>query len=152
VTARVLLLVPIAATTVLFPRIATLRDARRERRYLLLGLSVVAAVSAVCVALLWVFSVTVIDVGFGSKYEDGAAWLGPLSLAMALYGLAIVYLYHFLALGRARFGAVLVLLLGAQIVAYGLFHNAPSDLVGIQIAFGATAAVAGELWYRLRIR
>lgn len=147
VGARVLLLVPIAATTVLFPRVATLGDPRRERRHLLAGLAVVGAVSAVAVALLWAFAGTVVDLAFGSEYEAAAAWLGPLGLAMALYGLAIVYLYHFLALGRARFGAVLVALLAAQIVAFVLFHDAPRELVAIQIAFGAMAAAAGEVWY-----
>ena len=48
-----------------------------------------------------------IDLLFGSEYEAADAWLGPLCLAMALYGLAIVYLYHFLALGRARVAVVL---------------------------------------------
>ena len=38
VGARVLLLIPIAVTTVLFPRVATLRDRRRERTHLLAGL------------------------------------------------------------------------------------------------------------------
>ena len=41
VGARVLLLVPIGVTTVLFPRVATLRDPARERRHLLAGLGVV---------------------------------------------------------------------------------------------------------------
>jgi len=152
VGARVLLLVPIAATTVLFPRVATLADRRRERRHLIAGLAVVGGVSAVIVALLFAFGGTVIELAFGSEYSAAAEWLGPLSLAMALYGLAIVYLYHFLALGRARFGIVLVGLLAAQVVAYGLFHDAPRDLIGVQIAFGAAAAVAGEVWYLVRVR
>ena len=37
VGARVLLLVPIGVTTVLFPRVAVLRDRSRERRHLLAG-------------------------------------------------------------------------------------------------------------------
>ena len=148
VGARVLLLVPIAATTVLFPRVATLADSRRERRHLVAGLAIVAAVSAVGIAVLWAFAGTVVDIAFGSDYEDAAAWLGPLSLAMALYGLAIVYLYHFLALGRTRFAAVLLALFAAQIAAYALFHGEPADLVGVQLALGAAAAVSGELWYR----
>ena len=69
---------------------------------------------------------------------------------MALYGLAIVFLYHFLALGRARIAVVLALLLAAQIVAYALFHAEPADLIGVQIAFGAAAVVACEAWYLLR--
>jgi O-antigen/teichoic acid export membrane protein len=152
VGARVLLLVPVAVTTVLFPRVATLQDPGRERRHLLAGLGVTGAAGAVAVACLWLFSGTLIEVAFGSDYADAEKWLGPLGVAMALYGLTMVYLYHFLALGRVRFAAVLVALLGAQVVAYGLFHGSPDDLIGIQIAFAAASVVAAELWYLLRHR
>ena len=152
VGARVLLLIAIAATTVLFPRVASLHDRARERRHLLAGLAGVGAVSALSVLLLWVFAGPLVDVAFGSKYADAEAWLGPLSLAMALYGLTIVYLYHFLALGRARFGIVLSALFCAQLVAYALFHDTPDQLIGVQLGFGAASVAAGELWYLLRIR
>jgi O-antigen/teichoic acid export membrane protein len=150
VASKVLLLVPIAATTVLFPRVAILHDRARERRHLLAGLTVVAAASAVLTAFAWVFAEPLIDLLFGSKYSAADSWLGPLCLAMALYALAIVYLYHFLALGRARIAVVLVFLLAAQVVAYGLFHGEPADLIGVQITFGALTVVACEAWYLFR--
>ena len=150
VASKVLLLVPIAATTVLFPRIAVLHDRGRERTHLVAGLGVVAAASAFMTAFAWAFAEPLIDGLFGSEYEAAASWLGPLCLAMALYGLAIVYLYHFLALGRARIAAVLALLLTAQVVAYGLFHEEPGELIGVQLVFGAATVVACQLWYLLR--
>ena len=150
VASKVLLLVPIAATTVLFPLVAVLHDRTRERRHLLAGLGVVAAASALLTAIAWAFAEPLIDLLFGSEYEAADAWLGPLCLAMALYGLAIVYLYHFLALGRERVAVVLVVLLAAQTVAYALFHDEPSQLIGVQIAFGVLAVIACETWYHLR--
>jgi O-antigen/teichoic acid export membrane protein len=150
VASKVLLLVPIAATTVLFPRVATLRDRGRERRHLAAGLAVVAAASALATAIAWAFAGPIIDLLFGSEYEAAESWLGPLCLAMALYGLAIVFLYHFLALGRARIATALVLLLAAQIVAYALLHAEPADLIGVQIAFGAATVIACQAWYLLR--
>jgi O-antigen/teichoic acid export membrane protein len=150
VASKVLLLVPIAATTVLFPRVAVLHDRGRERRHLLAGLGVVAAASSLLTAFAWVFAEPLIDLLFGSEYEAGDAWLGPLCLAMALYGLAIVYLYHFLALGRERIAVVLALLLAAQMVAYALLHDEPSQLIGVQIAFGGLTVIACETWYHLR--
>jgi O-antigen/teichoic acid export membrane protein len=150
VASKVLLLVPIAATTVLFPRVAVLHDRARERRHLLAGLGIVAAASAVLTAFAWVFADPLIDLLFGSEYAAAESWLGPLCLAMALYGLAIVYLYHFLALGRARVAAVIAALLAAQIVAFALFHAEPSELIAVQIVFAAATAVACETWYLLR--
>ena len=150
VASKVLLLVPIAATTVLFPASRHSTIAPVSGSHLAAGLAVVAAASALATALAWAFAEPIIDLLFGSEYAAAESWLGPLCLAMALYGLAIVFLYHFLALGRARIAGVLVLLLGAQIVAYALFHAEPADLIGVQIAFGAATVVACETWYLLR--
>ena len=151
VASRVLLLVPIAATTVLFPRVATLGDRARERRHLAAGLAVVAAAAALVTALAWVFAERIIDLLFGAEYGAAESWLGPLCLAMALYGLGIVFLYHFLALGRVRIGGVLVLLLGVQIAGYALFHAEPGDLVAVQISFAAMTVLVCEMWYLLRL-
>jgi O-antigen/teichoic acid export membrane protein len=150
VAARVLLLVPIGVTVVLFPRVATLRDPARERRHLLAGLGVVAVVSAVATALLWSLAGPLVRGIFGREYKAAIPWLGPLSLAMALYALATVYLYHFLSLARTRFALVLVGVFAAQLVAFALLHGRPAELVGVQIATGAVTLAAAELWYLLR--
>jgi O-antigen/teichoic acid export membrane protein len=147
VGARALLLIPIAVTTVLFPRVATLGDPARERRHLLAGLAAVGATAAVATALLWTLAKPLIDVTFGSKYDDAAPWLGPLSLAMALYALATVYLYHFLSLGRFRFAAVVAGLLGAQLIVFAFLHASPNELIGVQIAVSAVTLVACEIWH-----
>ena len=147
VGARVLLLVPIGVTTVLFPRVAVLRDPARERRHLLAGLGVVALLGAVTTTLLWVFADELIRRVFGSDYAAAIPWLGPLSLAMALYALATVYVYHFLALARTRFALVLVAVLAAQLTAFAVLHGQPANLIGVQIAAAAVTVLAAELWY-----
>jgi O-antigen/teichoic acid export membrane protein len=150
VGARVLLLVPIGVTTVLFPRVAVLRDPGRERRHLLAGLGVVALLGALTTAVLWVFADELIRRVFGADYSAAASWLGPLSLAMALYALATVYLYHFLSLARTRFALVLVGVFAAQLVAFAVLHDRPAQLVGVQIAAAAVTLAAAELWYLVR--
>jgi O-antigen/teichoic acid export membrane protein len=150
VGARVLLLVPIGVTTVLFPRVAVLRDRRRERRHLLAGLAVVAVLGAVTTTLLWVFADELIRRVFGSDYSAAGSWLGPLSLAMALYALATVYVYHFLSLGRTRFALALVGVFAAQLVAFAVLHARPSELVGVQVAAAALTLASAELWYLVK--
>jgi O-antigen/teichoic acid export membrane protein len=145
----VLLLLPIGVTTVLFPRVATLRDRASERRHLLAGIGVVAALGAVTTAILWVLADPIVTVIFGEKYAAAVPWLGPLSLAMALYALATVYMYHFLSLARARFALVLCGVFALQVVLFGLFHASPSQLVGVQIGISALTVVAAEAWYLL---
>jgi len=150
VGARVLLLLPIGVTTVLFPRVATLRDRARERRHLLAGLAVVAALGAIATAILWVFADPIVTKVFGEKYAAAVPWLGPLSLAMALYALATVYMYHFLSLARTRFALVLCGVFALQLLLFGLFHSRPADLIGVQIGVSALTLAAAEVWYLLR--
>jgi O-antigen/teichoic acid export membrane protein len=152
VCARVLLLLPIGVVTVLFPRVATLRDPERERRHLLAGLAVVAVLGALATAFLWALAGPIVNDIFGTEYAAAAPWLGPLSLAMALYALATVYLYHFLSLGRARFALVLVTIQGAQLVAFAMLHGSPAELIGVQIVTATVTVVAAEAWYLLRGR
>ncbi len=146
VGARALLLVPIGVTTVLFPRVAVLRDPGRERRHLLAGLGTVGLLGAAATALLWAFAGPLIRSVFGREYAAAVPWLGPLSLAMALYALATVYVYHFLSLARTRFALVLVGIFGAQLVAFAVLHGRPADLVGVQIAAAAVTVLAAEVW------
>ncbi len=147
VGARALLLIPIAVTTVLFPRVATLGDAARERRHLLAGLAAVGVTAAVATAVLWTLAKPLIDITFGSKYGDAAPWLGPLSLAMALYALATVYLYHFLSLGRFRFSAVVAAMLVVQLIVFAFLHASPNQLIGVQITISAVTLAACEVWH-----
>ena len=102
--------------------------------------------------LLWTLATPLIEVTFGAKYSDAASWLGPLSLAMAMYALATVYLYHFLSLGRSRFSLVLTGLLAAQLVIFALVHGSPRELIGVQIGVSAATLVACEAWHLLRHR
>jgi O-antigen/teichoic acid export membrane protein len=150
VGARVLLLLPIGVTTVLFPRVATLRDRKSERRHLLAGLAVVAALGAVLTAVLWVLADPIVRGIFGDEYAAAVPWLGPLSLAMALYALATVYMYHFLSLARARFALVLVGVFVFQLVLFGFLHARPAELVGVQIGIATLTLAAAEAWYLLR--
>jgi O-antigen/teichoic acid export membrane protein len=152
VGARVLLLIPIAVTTVLFPRVATLRNRERERAHLLAGLAAVGITAAAATALLWTLATPLIDITFGSKYDHASSWLGPLSLAMALYALATVYLYHFLSLGRSRFALVIAGLLVAQLAIFGALHGSPRELIGVQIGVSSATLASAELWHLLRHR
>jgi O-antigen/teichoic acid export membrane protein len=137
-------------TTVLFPRVAVLRDRGRERRHLLAGLGVVGLLGALTTALLWLCAGPLVRHVFGHKYSAAVPWLGPLSLAMALYALATVYVYHFLSLARVRFALVLVGVLAAQLTAFAVLHGRPADLIGVQIAAAAVTLAAAEAWYLLR--
>lgn len=142
---RVLLLVPQTVTTVLFPRVSALGDPVRERRHLLGGVASVAAAGAVGIVLCAVAPHTLLDLTFGRRYGAAAPWLAPLALAMTGHAVGLVYLYHFLAVGRRRVGILFAGALGLQVALYAALHARPYDLVGVQVASALALVVACEL-------
>jgi len=148
-----LLVIPLAVTTVLFPKVATLSDPREERRHLLGGLAAVAALSAVGLILLFAVPEQLVRIAFGPKYVFAAPWLGPLGVAMALFALGNVYVYHFLSLGQSQYTTLLGALCVLQFVLYALFHAGPYDVIGVLTASAALLVVSSELFeQRLRRR
>jgi O-antigen/teichoic acid export membrane protein len=152
VGARTLLVIPMAATTVLFPRIAAMNDSRGERRYLLLGAAAVGAIGAVCAAVVLIFPSPLLHLAFGHKYDMAQSWIGPLSISMVFYGIGNVYLFHFLAQGRGRFMFVLTGVLLAQLTGFALFHGRPIDLVYVQIVTSVVVVIACEAFDRIGVR
>lgn len=146
--ARTILLAATAITTVLFTRIATLDDRSRERRHLLAGVGVAAALGLAAVLLLLVAGRLFLRVAFGSAYTGGVHWVVGLAVAMTLFGMANVYTYHFLALGRTRFVGLFAGVQALQVVLFALVHGRPASLVWVQIATGAVLLVTCETYYR----
>jgi O-antigen/teichoic acid export membrane protein len=148
VAARSLLLLPMIATTVLFPRVATLRDLGAERSHLIGGVIAVFLLGVVPLILFFTIPSELIEVGFGSDYLSGADWLGPLAVSMLIYALAEVYMFHFLALGRLRYGWVLAGGQALQLVMLGFFHGSVEAIITAQIVTAAVILVASELFDR----
>lgn len=146
--ARAMLVIPLAVTTVLFPRVATLSDAERERRHLLGGLAAVSLIGAVATAVLFAAPETIIRIAFGSAYVSAAPWLGPLAVAMTLFALANVYVYHFLSLGQSQYTILIAGVAAVQGALYALFHDRPADLIGVLIASAALLLAVSEVFER----
>ncbi len=150
--ARALLLIASVAATVLFPHVATLRDPRRERRFLLGGSAAVLSVVTPFVAVYWLWPHAVLAVTFGQSYAPARHWLGPLALAMALYAVATVYQFHFLSLGRTRYALLVVPIVAVQIALFAAFHARPGELVAIQVAVAGLLVLASESFEQVALR
>ena len=143
-----LLVIALAVTTVLFPRVATLRDPQIARRHLVGGLAAVAILGAIGTAILFAFPETLVRIAFGPKYVFASSWLGPLGIAMTLFALGNVYIYHFLSLGQSQYTLLLSALLVVQVALYALFHSAPADLIAVLIATAVLLVAGSELFER----
>ncbi len=150
VAAKTILLIPSGITTVLFPRVAKLRDRSRERAHMLAGLGTVFAVGTVAASIYWIFSDTIINLAFGSAYAPAAQWLGPLSFVMVLYAAVQIYLFHFLSLGGIRYALSVASLVGLQVVLLLLLHSSPTDLIIVQAIAAGVLVATGELFHLTR--
>jgi len=148
VAARSLLLLPIVATTVLFPRVAVLRDLAAERNHLLGGLGAVVALGVLPLVAFFAIPEQLIELGFGEEYTSGADWLGPLAAAMLIYALVEVYMFHFLALGRVRYAAVLGTGVALQLALYAFVHSDPDEIIYVQLVTATVLLVLSELFDR----
>ncbi len=148
VVARSLLIVPSTVTTVLFPHVSTLHDRVRERRHLLAALGATAGVALLVGGIIAAFPHTLLDVVFGHAYVQAAPWLWKLLLAMTLYALAYIYLFHFLAVGRIGYLFVAGPIVVVQGVFYLLLHARPLQLIVLQIGAAAALLLSSELFDR----
>jgi O-antigen/teichoic acid export membrane protein len=152
VATRSLLLLPTVATTVLFPRVATLRERSAERDHLLGGLVAVALLGLVPVVLFLVIPEPLLKIGFGDDYADAASFMGSLGVAMMIYALVEVYAFHFLALGRLSYAWVLGVGLALLVVLFGFLHDSPEQLITAQIITATALLVMSEAFDRAHRR
>ena len=145
--ARTMLVIPLAVTTVLFPRVAVLADRGSERRHLLGGLVAVAGLGALATAVLFAAPETIIRFAFGADYLQAAPWLGPLGAAMTLFALANVYAFHFLSLGQTQYAVVLGAVALLQFGLYALLHGSPEQLIGVLAISAGLLLVASEAFF-----
>ena len=146
VAAKSLLIIPLAVTTVLLPRVATLRDRDQERFHLVAALGVVAGLGVACTAVMFGFPHQLLEIAFGDRYLSAEPWLGPLGAAMALYAVAQVYFFHFLSLDRTRYVFVLGAIVVLQGTGFTLFHADPMNLIWVQIATALITLAVSEVF------
>ncbi|MDX6505228.1 MAG: hypothetical protein QOE29_2353 [Gaiellaceae bacterium] len=149
IASRVVFLIANIATTVLFPRVAALADAAREREHLLFGLGAVTIVGAASCVVAFLLARPLVVHGLGAKYAGAVPWLGWLTLAMLLFALVAVFQAHFLALGRARYTTILAGGLALEVALFAVFHGSARELIADQLVTGAAIVVASELYDRL---
>ena len=140
--------IPLAMTTVVFPRFASVSRTELRRRHLLRGLVAVALFGGTATAILFAAPRTIIRLTFGSAYLRAATWLGPLAIAMTLLALINVYVYHFLSLGQSQYTLLVGAAAAVQVALYSLFHHRPADLIGGLIASASLLLVASEVFER----
>lgn len=142
VLGKLLLLLPLAVSSVILPRIAALSGRRLRSQMLRSAVLVTAAVSVLAVLGFAMAGSWLVPLTFGPEYSDAVPLIIPIALGAALLGVGQVLLTGRFAQDDARFVWPFVGGLAVQLVWLALFHAQ-----GFQIAFsllaGGSVALAG---------
>lgn len=148
VIAKALMVVPQALTVVLLPRVAE-REALRQKTGPLLaaGILVMLAAGILAMALFVPFEDAIIDIAFGSAYDDAAPLLIPFLGATTLLGALLILVNHHVARRDHRFvwavGALAVL----QVVLLILFSGSAGSIIAVDAVVAGVGLIIHEVMY-----
>jgi O-antigen/teichoic acid export membrane protein len=144
---RVILYLPAAIVTVLLPKVsarATRGEASGDILAASIGVTVVA--SALLTLAYAVVPGTVVQLAFGSDYDDAEGLLYLFGIAMSGYALLNVLLIYHLARNATAMSWLLLGGAALQLGGYALLHDSPRQLLAVSIATMAGLVVAHELF------
>jgi O-antigen/teichoic acid export membrane protein len=145
---KITLYLPLAAATLLLPRVATLNAHRKCAVHLLRKtMWIVGCLCGTVTLAFFLFPSHIVRLLFGADYLPQARLLGPYGLAMTFYSLSNVWLAYYLALGARRYPYALLF---AAIVQAMLLFALPLSLpqiVAVMIGCGVILNLLG--WWFL---
>lgn len=149
---RIVALLPGAAVTVMFPRVAKLlAKGILPSRILAQTAALILAASGALSFMYFVFSNQIIRIIFGKDYQMASPLLGWMGVAMIGVSLSSIWLNYYLAEKPRNF----VILLGIAVaLEWTLLNLLPPSLQSAVLAFGVTGwllALGGFLLYALKI-
>ena len=142
---RVILYLPAAIVTVLLPKVSA-RATRGEASGDILAASVgvtVAASASLTVAYAAVPN-TVVQLAFGSEFDDAAGLLYLFGIAMSGYALLNVLLIYHLARNATAMSWLLLVGAALQLGGYTVLHDSPRQLLAVSITTMVALLVAHE--------
>lgn len=143
-----LLMVPVALTVVLLPRVAE-REAHGQQTGSLLAAGVtVMAIAGVAAMLLAIpLATPVTEIVFGTAFAPAAQYLVPFFGATTLLGALLILVNHHVARSDHRFAWVVGLLALVQIGALAAFGHSPYAIIAVDAAVAGLGLIIHELLY-----
>ena len=142
---KIILFLPSSINIVIYPKLAA-AHAKRSGTVAMMRLSVLIAlaVTGVVVLAFFLFPHEILRLLYGGdKYIGAAAGLGILGLAMALLGVANLFMNYGLAIDSRVYLAIMVFFTGLQIALIVLFHDSLVTIaLDMLVAFAGTTLVS----------
>ncbi len=138
---KIILFLPSSINIVIYPKLAA-AHAKKAGTVVMMRISVLIALTVTGVAVLsfFLFPTEILRLLYGGdKYIGAAAGLGILGLAMALLGVANLFMNYGLAIDSKVYLAIMVFFTGLQVGLIVLFHDSLVTIaLDMLIAFAGT--------------
>ncbi|HEY3419544.1 MAG TPA: hypothetical protein VGK23_03245 [Methanomassiliicoccales archaeon] len=142
---KIILFLPSSINIVIYPKLAA-AHAKRSGTVGMMRLSVLIAlaVTGVVVASYFLFPNEILRLLYGGdKYIGAAAGLGILGLAMALLGIANLFMNYGLAIDSRVYLAIMVFFTALQVALIVMFHDSLVTIaLDMLVAFGGTTVAS----------
>ena len=147
---KITLYLPLAAATLLLPKVAVL-NTQHERTVHLLHrtLWIVGGLCGMVTLAFFLFPSLIVQLLFGAGYLTWASLLGPYGLIMALYSLCNIWLSYYLALEDRRYSYVLLCGAILQAVTLSTLSLSLPQIVTVLIGSGVVLNLLGAWFLRL---
>ena len=148
---KITLYLPLAAATLLLPKVAAL-NAHRERTVHLLHMTlwVVGGLCGMVTLAFFLFPSSIVQLLFGAGYLTWASLLGPYGLVMTLYSLCNVRLAYYLAVEDRRYSYVLLCGAIVQAMTLSALSLSLHQMVSVLIGSGVVLNLLGA-WFLPRV-
>lgn len=142
---KIVLFLPSSINIVIYPKLAA-AHARKAGTVVMMRFSVLIAlaITGVVVLSFFLFPTEILRLLYGGdKYIGAAAGMGILGLAMALLGIANLFMNYGLAIDSRAYLAIMVLFTGVQVALIMLFHDSLTTIaLDMLVAFAGTTVVS----------
>jgi O-antigen/teichoic acid export membrane protein len=150
---RALALLPGAVVVIFFPRVvATVAQKRLPDRLLLAAMAATLLPTLLLTGMYAAAGPWIVRLAFAGAYSQAGPWLGWLGVAALGYILASIWLNLFLATRPLPFIVLLAGTAVGQVVAFSLYHERITQVIGIFTVAGWLVAIGGGVLYLFWLR
>jgi O-antigen/teichoic acid export membrane protein len=139
---RIVLFLPLAMATVMFPKVTEASTLNRDPRSILVkSLLAVAVLCGLVTVAFFVAPALVISASYGAKFVSSAPLVGPFGVAMTFFALLNLLIYYHLSIHRFEFLYALVGMTVMQLAALWFFHSSLAQVITIMAGNGLILCV-----------
>lgn len=134
----------------MYPLVAKAKSEKTKySHFFFITLGIVLLISTILTVLYFVFPHVIVNLLFGSKYQEVSSLLGLMGVFLTLYSITFAAANYFLSLGKVRTTLFPLIAGVAQIIGIVIFHTNLLQVIYVSIVITLTLALVFLIYYIL---